>query len=446
MFRIELLPRSFACVLIKRWRTIIATTIAGSVISVLVICLLPRMYKADALIMLEGHGFSERYVASSTNVDAQENVAAIIQDVLSATRLQQVIDECGLYKDKRDKVPQDEIIKSLRDDISLVLEKTGPQERVIAFRVGYHAADPFLAAQVVSRVAHLFIEENVRIRSTQASQTADFIDSQLRDASNALGDLETKLSQFKRKHNGSLPEQAGVLSSTLGRLQSELQGTQDALNRTQQHRLALEGTMSILQARAIRPFTDGERDSSHSEAISAEVQDLRLQIAHANEEMTKQNAERDRILRLMDGYQSRLEQVALLELEMAPLNREYEMAKGNYKSLLEKKASALMASDMEKRTDRNGFTIIDLPRVPKVPSGPPRRLFATIGVLLSGCLGVVIAILADKRKNVILGEWELGTDVNILGRIPSLPASEGSMHQTDRILSIWTSKTCDERS
>jgi len=414
-----------------------ATTIAGSAISVFVVSLLPRMYKADALIMLEGQGFSERYVASTAIMDPQENVAAIIQDVLSATRLQQVIDECGLYKDKRDKLPQDEIIKSLRDDISLVLEKAGPQEHVIAFRVGYRAADPSLAAQVASRVAHLFIEENVRIRSTQANQTTEFIDSQVRNASNALVDLETKLSLFKRRHNGSLPEQAGVLSATLGRLQAELQGTQDALNRMQQQRLTLEGTMGILQARATRP-TDGERDSSHTEAISAEVRDLRLQIADANEEMAKQNAERDRILRLMDGYQSRLEQVALLELEMAPLNREYEMAKGNYRSLLEKKASAEMASDMERKTDRNGFTIIDVPRVPKVPSGPPRRLFATIGLLLSGCLGVVIAILADKRKNVILGEWELGTDVNILGRIPSLPASKGSKHQSDSLLSIWT--------
>ncbi len=45
----------------------------------------------------------ERYVSSTVNTGAQDRLATISQEILSATRLQKIIDEFGLYRNERRK-------------------------------------------------------------------------------------------------------------------------------------------------------------------------------------------------------------------------------------------------------------------------------------------------------------------------------------------------------
>jgi len=358
------------------------------------------------------------------SIDPQDNVAAITQDVLSTTRLQQVIDEYRLYRDRRETLSQDEMIQLMRKDISIKLEKSGSREHIIAFRVGYQGTDPVVVNRVAARLAVLFVDENARIRTTQADEADQFMNVQLHEANNALINIEAKIAEYKQAHNGSLPEQEQSLGATLARLQSQHQAIQDALNRTQQHRLTLEGTIDLLQTqRAERLVTQDAQSSPADTQIEAQIRELRAQLAVVNKEMERRSAESELVLKEAADYQARIEQLPLRELEMAPLNREYEMAKATYKSLLEKKAAAGMASAMEKQPGGQGLMVLDPPRIPKVPIGPPRSIFQTMGCLLSFFVGMALAVGIDILKDRFLGEWELSPEINILGRIPALSGS-----------------------
>ena len=137
----------------------------------------------------------------------------------------------------------------MRHDVEVKLEKGWTNSRPGAFRIGYQGPEPNVVAAVVNRLASLNIEENLRVREVQAEGTSQFLEAQLGEAKKTLDGLETAVSQYKLAHNGELPQQESAISSTLGRLQTDLQGTQDAINRAQQNRIIYEAELGAIATR-----------------------------------------------------------------------------------------------------------------------------------------------------------------------------------------------------
>ena len=471
----EFSPLSIVRMLWKHRMMVLVVAIVGSILSVIIVEQLPSVYRSEALILLDSQKIPERYVASTGETEVGDRLASISQEILSATRLQKIIDDFGLYRDLRKRLVQEEIIERMRKDITITLESGGGQSRPDAFRVGYQGRNPTLVTEVASRLANLFIEEDLQTRERQATGTADFIDSQLNEAKKTLDDLEAKVSKYKLAHNGDLPEQETALNGTLARLQVELQGNQDAISRAQQNKTVLQGTIDMAEAAAGTthsrhtgspfevstnansvPEGDSKFLQSQYDALSklyqptyprmvalkheidkqklvedserARIENLRSQMTLADREIQQRNTERERILSSIDRYQARIEQLPVREQETAALTRDYEMSKTNYKSLLDKKLAAGMASNMEKRQQGQRFTMLDPPRVPEKPISPKRPQFIGIGCALSLALALAFPILMETKKNTILGEWELPEGVAVLGRVPYItpPANSSS--------------------
>jgi succinoglycan biosynthesis transport protein ExoP len=463
----EFAPLSLARMLWKHWVIALVLALIGSAASFVIVQRLPAIYRSEALILIDSQKIPERYVSSTVNTELQDRLATISQEILSTTPLQKIIDTFGLYQKERKKLVQEEIIDLMRKDISIKIEKGWTRERPGAFHVGYQGPNPVLVTEVANQLANLFIEENLRTRKRQAEGTADFIDSQLGAAKKTLDELERKVSQYKLAHSGDLPEQENANNAALGHLQVELQGAQDAINRAQQNKIMLQGAMDMAEAaagavpskreRAGRsPDTDARGNSppkKESEFLQAQydalrlryepnyprmislqheidkqklaedreaarIENLRTQILLADREIEQRNNERERVLKSIAQYQGRTEQLPVREQEMAALTRDYEMSKANYKSLLDKKLAAGMATDMENRQQAERFTMLDAARVPEKPVSPNRPLLEGIGCALSLALGLLFAVAKEIKKNAVLGEWELPEGLALLGRVP----------------------------
>jgi polysaccharide chain length determinant protein (PEP-CTERM system associated) len=145
---------------------------------------------------------------------------------------------------------------------------------------------------------------------------------------------------------------------------------------------------------------------------------LKSNIAIVVKEIEQRTADQQVILRDINGALSRLQRLPIHEQELAKITRDYEISKANYRSLLDKKFSAEMATDMEHRQKSERFTVIDPARVPEKPISPNRPLLGGGGMLLGLVIGLAFGVGAELRKNVVLGEWELPAGVPVLGRLP----------------------------
>jgi uncharacterized protein involved in exopolysaccharide biosynthesis len=145
---------------------------------------------------------------------------------------------------------------------------------------------------------------------------------------------------------------------------------------------------------------------------------LKSQLALVEPEIQTLESRRKRILAEVGASQSHIRGIPAREQELASITRDYETCKANYQSLLNKKLAADVATSMERWQKSQRFVMIDRARVPQKPTRPKRLLLIPLGVMLSLALSAAGALLMARRKNVLLGEWELPADIVVLGRIP----------------------------
>ena len=183
---------------------------------------------------------------STVTGDIRNRLGTLSQQILSATRLQKIIDTLNLYPEERKKnVAREDIITKMRAEISTsIVSDFGGSQDLQAFKITYRGKDPRLVAQVTNQLASLFIDENWKARELQATGTTEFLENQLGDTRKTLEDQENKLKDFRLKHVGEMPEQETADLQLLGQTQAQLQLEGEALSRAENQKSLYQSMMA----------------------------------------------------------------------------------------------------------------------------------------------------------------------------------------------------------
>ncbi len=136
--------------------------------------------------------------------------------------------------------------------------------------------------------------------------------------------------------------------------------------------------------------------------------------------------------------QDRIENMPMREQEMAQTDRDVSLLRGNYSSLLEKKMSADMAADLEKRQKSERFTILDPARIPEKPFRPNRAGILGGGFAAGLGLGFLMIFISEVKDKSVKKEDELTrVGLRILGRIPMVVTSEEAQMKRRSRMKNW---------
>jgi len=235
------------------WKRKVRITLAWilfAIVGVAVVRLLPAVYLAETVVVIDSQQIPEKFVSATVATDLEDRIATIRETLLSSGELKKIIDDFGLYREQRKTLFEEEILEMMRKDISITLDPVGSgtnNKRTVAFRIGYQGPDPTLVARVANRLTDVYVDQNLKTREAQAAGTSDFLETQLRESKKRLDELEAAVSSYKLQHNGELPQQEPTLANTLSRLQTELEVNRDAINRVQQTRVILEGNLNAME-------------------------------------------------------------------------------------------------------------------------------------------------------------------------------------------------------
>ena len=219
----------------------------GTAAVVTVVQHLPAIYRAETLVLVESQRAREESVKANAEAQLQDLLSTQRQQILSYQRLLEIVHKFDLYRDERQRYAEGDIIAMMRHDIEVTLDRGWSRDRPGAFRIAYQGRDPNIVARVANQLGSLFIEENSRTGGVRTADASEFLDGQVQEARRRLQDQESKLSEFKLKYSGQLPQQENALLADLGRLQVQLQGVQDAVNRTQQNKVLAETMLAAAQ-------------------------------------------------------------------------------------------------------------------------------------------------------------------------------------------------------
>lgn len=448
-------------------------TLGLTLTAIVAIALLPDTFQATTTILVDPQKVSDQYVNPAIRESLTDQLQTITQEVLSSTRLQEVIDRYQLYPEYQNSMSPEQIIAHMRSSITIEVKHAsgnGPG----AFTITYEGRNPVIVAQVANELASRFIEWNLQSREQLAEVTTEFLNEQLLDAKQNLESQEDKVRQFKMSHLGEMPDNLPANLGTLAQLRASYQGDADTLNRLEQERIEL---MRLPQAAAQPGHYDsalGERGRLESEEVRLEEQlmDLRRRYTPAYPEVVEAAARLQRVKdelralpppvpgkidkamspsevrleiiaremnRLADDqkkiqgqmamYQAKVDAMPLREQQLTDLTRDYDISKQEYRSLLEKKYSAEMATDLERKQKGERFTVLDPAVPPGKPIKPNRTMLMITALLGSLLLSVALVVGKEKLNPTIRAEKELEellpAPVAMLASIPTIDTPAG---------------------
>jgi polysaccharide chain length determinant protein (PEP-CTERM system associated) len=283
----------------------------------------PKVYRASTLILVTPQKVPEAFVRPTVTSKIEDRLQSISQEIMSRTRLEQVISEFKLYPEAKSR-NSEEVVEEMRRNIQVELKgKEG------FFSISYMGKDPRTITTVTNKLASLFIEENLKLREQQAQGTSEFLSIELSSTKVKLDEQEKTMTNFRRQHFGELPEQRDANLQVLGQLQLLYQRVGESMRSAQDRKLVIQKQMNDMEL-LLASFPDispNIREGSRSPLIPVrDPQEVQL------EQLKNQLAD------LLTKYTEKHPDIMIVKRRIAELEAKIE------KDKLEKKAEEKIVS------------------------------------------------------------------------------------------------------
>lgn len=202
----------------------------------------PNLYRASTLILVTPQKVPEDYVRPTVTSKIEDRLQSIGQEIMSRTRLEQVISEFKLYKEEAKSLSPEGVVELMRKDIQIEI-----RGRESYFTISYIGKDPSIVTIVTNKLASLFIEENLKLREQQAQGTSEFLALELNATRAKLEVKEKIVTQFKSKFRNELPSQRDANLKVFEQLQLQNQRVSDNLRGAQDRKLIIQKQLNEMR-------------------------------------------------------------------------------------------------------------------------------------------------------------------------------------------------------
>lgn len=437
------------------------------VLGVIIVFLLPKMYRSDAVVLIESQQVPTDFVRSTITSYADERIEVIKQRVLTTANILSIVKKFDLYpRDRAIKGPS-EVADEFRENV--IIERMSVDNRrrdavTIAFRLGFLEQSPRTAQAVTNELLTLFLNENVKTRSARAAETTEFLSSEAQKIQTQITELEAAIARFKQENRNNLPElgqanqqeleRLNATYRTLGGQAEGLRGRLDVLQ-SQVAVVSAQGSeqggsnVAALEAdlaRLLTRYTEKHpeviatrqriEDARAKEAtappvLSPAAAQLQSQIDAAKGEMRFLEQQRAAVEAQIRVVQERIAQAPEVEQQFKNLMRDYDNLQSKYQELKDKQIEARISQNLEEEQMGERFSVIEPPQLPNEPAAPdrPKLLLLVLAAAIGAGAGLVI--LLEMMDPALRGQRAFTA---ALGSAPlvTVPLIETSADFTDR--------------
>jgi len=463
-----------ALLLRRRWLILIAAvlgTAAGLVLSVV----LPPQYTSHTMVLIEEPVVSDSYVKPVVNEDVNQRLASMQGQILSRTRLEDLVEKFHPYPKEAGRMPIEAMIEQLRKSIKVAPLNPMPgtsSHGLPGFTVDVTLGEAKLAQQICTEITSMFMNQNIHQRQKQAEDTTEFLAKQLEEAKTKLDEQDARLAAFQSRHMGALPDDEKTNVTLLAGTTTQLEAVTQSLNQARQQKAFVESLLNQ-QLADLKKTRDGQTSKSleqqlsdmHNElavlerrytdkhpkviqlkraiaqlesqivampsnhqnaaggqtpaipvADTPQIQQDRAQLRELELSIAQKTKEQEDLQHQIRVLQGRIELSPTIQQEFKALTRDYQTALNFYNDLLKERNESQMATTLENQQQAERFRMLDPPSLPEQPSFPNRELFLLGGFCAGLALGVGIVHLSEARDKSIRSR----RDVEIYLGVPTL--------------------------
>ncbi len=453
--------------LYRRKSLIVSVFLVVSALAMYLSTVIPEVYRSTTLISVSPQRIPTSYVSTTITTSLGERMQAIAQEILSRTRLEKIIQEFELYPGT---TTVEDRVERLRKMIKIEFRQAN------LFALSFESESPQKAKEVATRLASLFIEQNLQVREQQAMGTKSFINAEAERLRNELEEQETVVSRYRIANRFELPDQLDTNLRMLDQLRSELQGSNVRLSALQERKGILQKQivesdilggfdllgipqggqstpygaqlelkkreLESLLARYSLKHPDVARLNKEIEAIESQKtsstsktsagssipatnplrQVLQSQVADLDNEIRALRSQIDNVRGQIPVYQARIDNTSVRGIELTKISRTYDITLRKYQDLLAKGLESQLSENLEKKQKGEQFDILDPANFPIKPLRPNRPMIILLGLMGGLAGGILLAFVWDTLDTSFKRADEIAGVVNlpVLATIPSL--------------------------
>lgn len=449
-------------------------------------------YQAKGIIEVQRKATAD--AASANEID--ERLVRVQQIMQTNTVVEEMIRKHNIYGDAFTEADKQSIMKRFRKsmaiervDAEVVNARTGRESATtVAFDVKFRHEDPEMAYVVTNELIERVLALSEASRERSSAATSSVLNKNASRLEKTVGDLEAKLTAFRREHAGKLPEQLVSNLQAAQSAQSQLLGIDSEIRSLQQEKSFVEAELATTDRYSSLVTSTGERVMNDSENVRL----LEVQLAEARR---RYSAEHPDILRLdrqlreakaaaggdaparldqkannpayitlrsklrstearlgslqisrgeLRSKLSRMERLSAgapnIEKKYLALQRDYDEAVRNLNEARRKVSSAEVNTEIGNSETGDRLSLIEKPEIPAEPDKPVRLSIAVLGSLFAAFVGMAIAILIDFLDRTVRDVDDLIKIMNepplgVIGRIDS-PADAFSRKMSVLLIAV----------
>jgi polysaccharide chain length determinant protein (PEP-CTERM system associated) len=460
----------------RRWIGLAAAWIAA-IVGIAVAYRIPERYEASARVFVDTQTLLKPLMAGlSIQPNVDEQVALISRTLISRPNVDKLVRMADLDLAVPSRSGREELIDSVMRGITL-----SGDVKTNLYTISYKDSNPEQAKRVVQSLLSIFVESSLGDKRQDTRVAVKFLDDQIKQYEVSLKAAEDRLKDFRLKYLGVAQGNQDYFGR-LAKLSDDIEAARLDLRAAEQSRDAykreLAGEAPVLQPEGSRSqaavpeidarlaaqktqldsllqkYTDEHPDVVGTKRVIKELEQQRAQELQAMQQASAASgsapsaaqaspvfqqmrvsladseanvaALRAKVSSLESQY-AQLKNAARLvpqvEAEFAQLNRDYDIQKKTYETLLARRQSAAIGEGVQ---DAGGtqFRVIDPPRVSPKPV-PPSRI-ALLGIVFVAALGA--GLLASFAANEVMPTFHdaralrSATQRPILGMVTMLPS------------------------
>lgn len=418
----------FLRILLARWKLILASMLACTVVAALVAGSLPKRYPATARVLLDigkpdivtGQVISGRdrsYTRTQIELVKDMRVAGAAVDRLGMASNPDTI---AAYQ----RTGRSEADGGIRAWLAQRISNNTSARLVSAsaiLEITYQASTPEQAKEVVSVIRESYVDESLRFRTDSATRSGDWYREQAEKSREALIAAEAALADYMREHDIMIVGGQDSETAKLNALQASLQqarGTQSSTDAVVATRVGNDPVVQRLETQLATIDDELAFAQSRLGAEHPQFKALQARRSTVAAELSRANARAQSTVSTMSSVAQ--QSVAKLEAQVAEqekivLDRKPvldEFVRINHDVMLKREQyqkAASMTDNLRLQADVSeaGMVILGDPVASNTPSYPKFRLVVVMALLFGTGLGLVTAILAEFLARRVRGQEDL---------------------------------------
>jgi len=237
---------------------------------------LPDVYRASGFLLIEAPEIPAEIIRSTVTTYTTRQLTTLNEKILTISNLIRIIEEFDLYEDERRNTPVELLAGTMRSNISIEIQSRDsvspsglPQPYVVGFSVSFEDEHPEATKLVVDDLVTMYLEENIKARSEQTAETADFLEGEIVQLENEIGRLEGELAEFKVENAERLPSLGTLNLQMMNRIDQQLMNIERELTAIEGNRISIKAQMATVDPSVPVRLPDGSYVLSPMDQLKA---------------------------------------------------------------------------------------------------------------------------------------------------------------------------------